>query len=55
MLNDWIMTCAWGGVNNRLGNHSHILLKNFNDAKKYIDTMMIRREKRGYELQIAPG
>lgn len=50
MLNDWILTCVWGGINSRLGNYSHLMVNNENEAKIYINNMMKKRMKRGYEL-----
>lgn len=50
MLNDWILTCVWGGINSRLGNYSHLKIDNENEAKIHIDKMMKHRRKRGYEL-----
>jgi predicted DNA-binding WGR domain protein len=50
MLNDWILTCAWGGRYSRLGNYNHIKMNNRDDAETYIKNMIIKRKKRGYEL-----
>ena len=50
MLNDWILTCVWGGINSRLGNYSHLKIDNENEAKIHIDKMIKHRRKRGYEL-----
>jgi predicted DNA-binding WGR domain protein len=50
ILNDWILTCAWGSKNSRLGNHSHTKINNKNDAELFIKNMIIKRKKRGYEL-----
>jgi hypothetical protein len=50
MLNDWILTCVWGGINSRLGNYSHLMVNNENEAKVYIKNIMERRKQRGYEL-----
>jgi|GEM_PF-2122290 hypothetical protein len=50
MLNDWILTCVWGGINSRLGNHSHTMLNSIDDAALYIENMLKKRKKHGYEL-----
>lgn len=55
LLNDWVLTCAWGGLNNRLGNYKHIVLKTFEDADLYIQELMKRRLKRGYKLSSSSG
>lgn len=50
MLNDWILTCVWGGINSRLGNHSHTMVNSIDDAALYIENMLKKRKKHGYEL-----
>jgi predicted DNA-binding WGR domain protein len=51
MLNDWILTCVWGGIHSRLGNYSHLKIDNENEAKIHIENIMKRRKSHGYELQ----
>lgn len=50
LLNDWILTCIWGGRSNRLGNFKHITLKSLEHGFQFVDLMMKRRKQRGYEL-----
>lgn len=50
MLNDLILTCVWGSMNSNLGNYSHTLIKNLDEAKEFIVIMEKKRFKRGYQL-----
>ena len=50
MFSHWVLTCIWGAINSRLGNHKHIMLNNLDEAKTIIEAMMVRRIKRGYVL-----
>lgn len=50
MLNDWIITSIWGGINSRLGNYKHMVMSDTNKINNFISTMNTRRVKRGYVL-----
>ncbi len=50
MLNDLILTCVWGSIKSNLGNYSHTVLKNPDEANEIIKDINTRRLKRGYEL-----
>jgi predicted DNA-binding WGR domain protein len=51
MLDDLILTCVWGSLNNKLGNYTHTVLQNLQDASDFIEGMKARRAKRGYVLE----
>lgn len=50
LLNDWILTCIWGGVQTRLGNFKHTTLQNLQEGFAFVEDMKIRRKQRGYSL-----
>lgn len=50
MLGDWSLTCAWGGQRSRLGNYRNHTFETQNEALKFIESVMIRRLKRGYQV-----
>lgn len=55
MLNDWILTSAWGGINSNLGNYKHVALNSIEEAATLIENMMKRRLRRGYTLMFSSG
>jgi predicted DNA-binding WGR domain protein len=50
LFGDLLLTCAWGGVNSRLGNQKHIHFANQSEARLYLDKLSKRRTSRGYDL-----
>lgn len=54
LLNDWILTCIWGGVQTRLGNFKHTTLQNLQEGLDFVEDMKKRRHSRGYALVWAP-
>jgi len=50
MLGYWTLTCAWGGINSRLGNYRSFVFAEYAKAKLMINDIIVKREKRGYFL-----
>lgn len=50
LLNDWVITCIWGGMHNRLGNFKHLQPGSIDNAMAFVKSMGHRRKSRGYEL-----
>lgn len=50
MLDDWVVTSIWGGINSRLGNYKHMVMNDSDKIKKFISDMNTRRARRGYVL-----
>lgn len=50
LLDTWVLTCVWGGINSRLGNYKKIAYASLEEAFEFIELLMKKRIKRGYKL-----
>ena len=52
LLGHWVLTKAWGGLQNRLGNYEHLTLFTKEAIRDCLAEIFERRDKRGYKLII---
>jgi predicted DNA-binding WGR domain protein len=50
LLNDWLVTRVWGGLNSRLGNFKHDSFLCLGKALKHNKKLCRNKAMRGYEL-----
>lgn len=50
LFGDWVITKAWGAIDQAQGRVVHIYCPSFLDAKKILDDIVKTRKRRGYYL-----
>lgn len=50
LLNDWVLTLAYGGLNSKLGSVTHQYCSSIGEALKKIEVIAKKRQRRGYAL-----
>lgn len=51
LFGEWVVTKAWGGINQATGRIIHLPFTSYDEAKKIIDKTSRLRSSRGYFLQ----